>query len=188
LLDLNFRRLGEIVYRPECRACHECRQLRVNVAGFRASRAQRRCRRRNADVAIELRRPLATDEAYEIYQRYLRTRHDGQMSGSAQEFQELLENVTPFTQEVVFRVADRLLGAGLFDVTPVALSAVYFYFDPALARRSPGVFHVLWLLDECRRRGRPWLYLGYEVAGCAAMEYKGGFRPNQRLGRDGCWS
>jgi arginyl-tRNA--protein-N-Asp/Glu arginylyltransferase len=186
-LELNFRRLGDVVYRPTCDGCRECRQLRVDVAGFRPSRSQRRCLRRNADVAILVRRPQATAEGYEVYRRYLRARHDGQMSGSRAEFAELLGNVTPFTEEVVFRWAGRLLGAGVFDATPRALSAVYFYFDPLFARRAPGILHVLWLVEECRRRRRPWLYLGYHVAGCAAMAYKAGFRPHQRLGADGAW-
>ena len=30
-LDLNFRRLGTLVYRPACEGCRECRQLRVDV-------------------------------------------------------------------------------------------------------------------------------------------------------------
>ncbi len=187
-LDLNFRRLGDVVYRPACEGCQECRQLRVDVARFEPSRAQRRCRLRNRDVSIEVRPPQATDEAHEVYRSYLQTRHDGQMTGSREEFREFLGTATPFTEEVVFRVGDRLLGAGLFDVTPLALSAVYFYFDPALARRSPGVFHVLWLVDECRRRLRPWLYLGYHVADGPAMAYKARFRPHQRLGADGGWS
>ena len=51
-----------------------------------------------------------------------------------------------------------------------------------LAARSPGVFNVLWLLEECRRRALPWLYLGYQVAGAPSMEYKSSFRPHETLG------
>jgi leucyl-tRNA---protein transferase len=186
-MDLNFRRLGEVVYRPQCGSCRECRQLRVRALEFRPSRAQGRCSRRNADVTIEAGEPEATREKHLVYQRYLEARHDGQMSGSWQEFAEFLHASSPFTREVVFHVAGRLIGAGIFDVTPLALSAVYFYFDPELARRAPGVLNVLWLLQECQRLGVPWLYLGYHVAGCAAMSYKRGFRPNELLGDDGHW-
>jgi arginine-tRNA-protein transferase len=187
-MELNFRRLGDVVYRPACEGCRECRQLRVRVSDFRPNRTQRRCWRRNADVTVELRPPRPTNEAHQVYRRYLQARHDGQMSGSWLEFLELLQNVTPFTEEVLFRVSAELLGAGVFDATPSALSAVYFYYDPTFARRSPGTYHVLWLVEECRRRGLPWLYLGYRVAGCAAMEYKAAFRPHQILGEDGGWS
>jgi leucyl-tRNA---protein transferase len=186
-LDLNFRRLGDVVYRPQCEGCRECRQLRVRVGEFRPSRAQRRCAGRNRDVTIETQSPQATPEKHAVYQRYLAARHDGQMSGSWQELAEFVHAGCPFTREVVFRLAGRLVGVGVFDVTPRALSAVYFYFDPELARRSPGVLNVLWMLQECRRLDRPWLYLGYSVPGCATMSYKASFRPNETLGDDGRW-
>jgi leucyl-tRNA---protein transferase len=186
-MDLNFRRLGGVVYRPACDGCRECRQLRVDVARFRPTRSQRRCLRRNADVTARGGAPEATPERHEAYQRYLEARHDGQMSGSWDELRELLEEAPPFTREVVFRVGERLLGAGVYDALPGALSAVYFYFDPALSFRSPGTLNVLWLVEECRRLGVPWLYLGYRVAACPGMAYKAGFRPHQVLGEDGQW-
>lgn len=184
-LDLNFRRLGDVVYRPACDGCRECRQLRVDVAAFSPSRAQRRCSRANADLRARTGPPEPTEEKLEVYRRYLTSRHDGQMSGTREEFLSFVHDAAPFTHEVVFREPDgRLVGAGIFDETERALSAVYFYFDPALAARSPGVYNVLWLVEECSRRGRPWLYLGYFVRGAATMEYKGGYRPHQLLSAD----
>lgn len=186
-LDLNFRRLGTVVYRPACDGCRECRQLRVDARRFRPSRTQQRCRRRNADVAAVAGRPEPTDEKHEVYRRYLAARHDGQMSGSRDEFDEFLQEAPAFTREVEFRAEGRLLGSGIYDVLPDALSAVYFYFDPELSARSPGTLNVLWLADECRRLGLPWLYLGYHVAGSGRMAYKAGFRPRSILGDDGQW-
>ncbi|HSD67234.1 MAG TPA: arginyltransferase [Vicinamibacteria bacterium] len=186
-LELNFRRLGSVVYRPACEGCRECRQLRVDVARFRPDRAQRRCLRRNADVVARSARPEATAEKHAVYRRYLKARHDGQMSGSREEFEEFLHEAPPFTREVVFRVGDRLLGAGIHDVGPRAVSAVYFYFDPDLEDRSPGTLNVLWLVDECRRLGVPWLYLGYHVAGSPSMAYKARFSPHQILFDGGRW-
>jgi arginine-tRNA-protein transferase len=107
------------------------------------------------------------------------------MSGSAEEFEDFLLAAPELTREVAFRVAGRLLGAGVFDVALGALSAVYFYFDPELAARSPGTFNVLWLVAEARRRRCEWLYLGYHVAGSRSMAYKAGFHPHERLGDDG---
>jgi arginine-tRNA-protein transferase len=187
LLDLNFRRLGWGVYRPACEGCTECRQLRVDVAAFRPSRAQRRCRRRNADVVAVLGPPAPTDEKHALYRRYLETRHDGEMTGSWEEFAEFLYQAPALAREVVYRAQGRLVGAGIVDVEPEAMSAVYFYFDPDLAARSPGTFNVLWLIDECRRRALPWLYLGYHVPGGRGMAYKAGFRPHEVLGADGVW-
>ena len=180
-LDLNFRRLQDLVYRPQCDGCRECRQLRVDTRRFRPTRSQRRCWKRNADVLAELGRPAPSDEKHALYQRYLDARHDGAMSGSWEEFAEFLHAAPDMTHEVVFRAAGRLVGAGIFDVTKDALSAVYFYFDPELAARSPGTFNVLWLVEEAKRRSCPWLYLGYYVAGSPRMAYKAGFHPHEIL-------
>ena len=75
------------------------------------------------------------------------------------------------------------MAVGIADVEPLAMSAVYCYFDPALEQRSLGVFNVLSLLTLCRQRGQPHLYLGYYVAGSPRMSYKAGFRPCEQLGR-----
>ena len=47
---------------------------------------------------------------------------------------------------------------------------------------------MLFLIEECRRRDVPFLYLGYYVAGSPTMAYKAGYRPNEVLGEDGRWS
>jgi len=184
-LDLNFRRLQGLVYRPQCDGCRECRQLRVDVARFQPTRAQRRCLKRNADVVAEVASPVPTQEKHALYRRYLEERHDGSMDGSWDEFVEFLHAAPPLTQEVVFRAGERLVGVGIYDVGSEALSAVYCYFDPELAWRSPGTLHVLWLIEESRRRSFPWLYLGYYVAGSPRMAYKARFHPHQLLGDDG---
>lgn len=187
LMDLNFRRLGASVYRPQCDGCTECRQLRVSVPRFQPSRAQRRCLARNRDVAVAMGDPEPTAEKQVIYQRYLASRHQGEMTGSWQEFRDFLYAGPPLAREVVYRAGERLVGAGIVDVLPEAMSAVYFYFDPALADRSPGTFNVLCLLAECQRRRLPWLYLGYYVAGSRTMSYKSAYRPHETLGSDGQW-
>jgi arginyl-tRNA--protein-N-Asp/Glu arginylyltransferase len=186
-MDLNFRRLGFFVYRAACRACTECRMLRVLVDEFAPTRAQRRCLARNGDLRISVGRPEATDEKRALYRRYLESRHDGTMSGSADEMASFLYDAPSFTVEVTYRAGDRLVAVGIADLEPRALSAVYCYFDPAEARRSPGVFNVLTLLEECRARALPYLYLGYFVAGSRKMAYKSGFRPHEVLRPDGRW-
>jgi len=187
-LDLNYRRLGDLVYRPACEGCRECRSLRVLVREFRPTRAQRRCRARNADVTVEIGLPLATDEKHALYRRYLESRHAGQMTGSREEFESFLYEAPAMAREFVYRVSGRLLGAGIADLEPQALSAVYFYFDPDEAARSPGVLNVLSLMDECGRAEIPYLYLGYYVAGSPTMAYKAGYRPHEVLDDDGQWT
>jgi leucyl-tRNA---protein transferase len=186
-LDLNYRRLGGLTYRPACAGCRECRSLRVLVDAFEPRRAQRRCRRRNADVTVVIGPPRPTEEKHALYRRYLESRHDGQMTGSLEEFRAFLYDAPPMTRELVYRAGERLLGVGIADFEPRAVSAVYFYFDPDEAARAPGVLNVLHLIDECRHRGVPFLYLGYYVPGSPTMAYKAGYRPHEILGDDGRW-
>lgn len=186
LMDLNFRRLGPVVYRPQCDSCAECRMIRVPVAEFSPSRSQRRCRARNADVSAEVGLPEASEEKHRLYKRYLDGRHDGQMDGSPEELGFLSWSALR-TVEIAYRVESRLIAVGVADLEPVAMSAVYCYFDPDAAARSPGVFNILWMIEECRRRGLPHLYLGYYVRDCRKMSYKAGYRPCEILGPDGHW-
>ena len=186
-MDLNFRRVGSIYYRPACDACQECRALRVLVDEFRPSRAQRRCGRRNADLVLEVAPPVATAEKHDLYRRYLEARHDGQMDGSWEELTESLYDTPPTTLELCYRRQGRLVAVGLADAEPGALSAVYCYFDPDERARSLGTFNVLTLIEECRRREAPHLYLGYWVAGSPRMAYKAAFGPHEVLGHDGHW-
>ena len=181
LMDLNFRRLGQVFYRPQCDGCDACRMIRVPAAGFRASRAQRRCSERNADVVVASGAPSLSEEKQALYRRYLDARHDGQMEGSLTELRGFLYSSPLETLEVTYSLAGRLVAVGVADVEPLALSAVYCYFEPSLGSRSLGVFNVLTLIDECRRRGLPHLYLGYYVRGCAKMDYKARFRPCEIL-------
>lgn len=188
LMDLNFRRLGGLVYRPACDACVACRQIRVPVASFAPSRAQRRCRARNADVAIVTGAPSLTDEKADLYRRYLTRRHDGQMDGSAGELERFLYTECARSIETCYRLDGRLVAVGIADVEPQALSAVYCYFDPDRSERGLGVLNVLCLIDEARRRDVPWVYLGYFVAGSRTMAYKAGYRPCEALTPDGRWA
>ncbi len=188
LMDLNFRRLGAIFYRPECDSCSECRMIRVSVGGFRANRSQRRCLKNNADLSVRVTRPAPSDEKLALYRRYLESRHDGQMQGSAAEMQGFLYESPIGTWECEYRLDDRLVGVGIFDVEPQTLSAVYCYYEPELEQRSLGVFNVLTLLEECRRRKASHLYLGYYVAECAKMNYKANYHPCEILEPGGRYS
>jgi len=72
------------------------------------------------------------------------------------------------------------------DVLGQGLSAVYTFFDPELAPRSLGTYAILWQIEEARRRGLPYVYLGYWIRELSKMAYKARFRPLE-LFRDGQW-
>jgi arginine-tRNA-protein transferase len=187
LMNLNFRRAGLMFYRPQCPACDECRMLRVSVESFRPSRAQRRCARRNADVRVSVSKPSPSTEKHHLFRRYLALRHSGPMTGSPEEYVEFLYVTAVQSLEVEYRLNDRLVGVGLVDHEPEAMSAVYFFFEPNEAPRSLGVFNVLTCVELCRGLGLAHLYLGYYVQGARKMAYKARYRPCDILGADLGW-
>lgn len=187
LMDRGFRRSGEVFYRPTCPACTACRSMRVDVDAFAPSRSQRRVLRRNVDIEIEVGSPAYDAERFELFAWYQKEWHDGAMLGDAEDFARFLVDSPLHTVEMTYRAAGRLLGVGILDVTPAGLSSVYFYFAPAAARRSLGVFSALCEIQLARKWGRRYWYPGFFVAGCRKMEYKRGYQPAELLHPDGVW-
>lgn len=187
LLARGFRRSGRVVYRPRCRHCAACRQLRIPVASFTPSRSMRRVRRRNQDVQVEVGEPVATKEKHALYCRYLDGQHDGTMSRSFESFRDFMYDSPLKTMEIQYRLGNRLVGVSIVDDLFEAWSSVYMYFDPDYANRSLGTFSILWEVQRCREEGRRHYYLGFHVANSKTMAYKARFRPNEVLVADHRW-
>jgi arginine-tRNA-protein transferase len=188
-MDAGFRRSGKLLYQPACRGCRACRSIRVPVTEFRPSKSQRRCRRRNDDLRVSAGEPVATDEKYDLYRRFLAGRFDRCGDDESREsFERFLYDSPVQTLEFEYRDGGgRLLAVGICDVCNDSLSSVYFYFDPAEARRGLGTFGALREIETAARLGIPYYYLGFWVAGCSAMQYKAAFAPNEVLYPDGLW-
>lgn len=186
LMNQRFRRTGIVFYRPDCDGCEACVPIRVPVAEFQPSRSQRRVLARNANVRIAISPPTCDTQRLELLNEYERRVHAKPAAKSEAEYQEHFCGSPLTTIEMTYWLDDRLIGVGLIDETPNTLSSVYFYYDPAEARRSLGVFSALREIEECRRRGRRWWYLGFYVGGCRKMAYKATFGPHELL-VDGRW-
>jgi arginine-tRNA-protein transferase len=192
LMDAAFRRSGTFVYQPVCSGCRECRPIRVPVDRFTPSKSQRRAWRRNADLVVEVTSPpQPSEEKFNLYILYLRGRHDSQREDDFAGFVEFLYRSPVDTIEITYRLADAartLVGVGICDLCAArSLSSVYFFFDPAHARRGLGTFSSLWEIDFARRRNIPYYYLGYWVRDCESMSYKAQLRPSEVLDPDGVW-
>jgi arginyl-tRNA--protein-N-Asp/Glu arginylyltransferase len=187
LMDRGFRRSGRVIYRPICAGCSQCIPYRVPVAGFAPTRSQRRVRRRNQDVRVEVGDGQPTDEKFALFQRYQVEHHDGTMAGDREDFERFCHDAPLATRELCYFVGRRLVGVSILDVVPGAVSSVYMYFDPAYARRSLGTFSILWEIADCRERGLAYYYLGYYVPGSRTMAYKARFRPAEILDQDSAW-
>lgn len=187
-MNANFRRSGGMIYQPICAGCRSCQSLRVPVSTFKPSKSQRRCWRKNADLSVTVQSPAPTPQKYDLYCRYLAEWHERDDATSYSEFCDFLYASPVNTVEFEYRgPTGKLLGVGICDVSPESLSSVYFYFDPSERNRSLGTYAALRELEWAGGHQIHHYYLGYWVAGCAAMEYKASFQPNQILGTDGVW-
>ena len=77
LTHAGFRRSQNVIYRPACENCKECRSLRIRTAEFFPSKNFRRLIKNNADVRRFHREAIATQEQFELLHLYLNSRHEG---------------------------------------------------------------------------------------------------------------
>jgi leucyl-tRNA---protein transferase len=187
-LRQGWRRFGYAVFQPECPSCRRCQSLRLPVHAFRAAASQRRAWNRNDGVVtLRIGEPSASRGKRELWARFHEhgQRAKGWPAVQSTDLKPFIENPFP-TEEWSYYLADRLIAVGYVDALADALSAIYFYYDPAERHRSLGTFNILSLIEAARQRGLPHVYLGYYVEGCRSLEYKARFRPNEVL-RDGRW-
>ncbi|HKS89216.1 MAG TPA: arginyltransferase [Stellaceae bacterium] len=185
-----FRRSHRFAYRPACRACAACVPVRIAVAEFADTRSTRRVRNANRDLAGGLVAPRATLEQFALFLAYQRSRHrDSDMAAmSFGDYRAMIEESAVRTALVELRdPAGALVAVSLVDRLDDGISAVYSFFDPAQGRRSLGTWSILWLVEECRRTGLGYVYLGYWIADSAKMAYKARFTALERL-TEGQWT
>lgn len=188
LTALGFRRSGSHYYRPHCEHCNACTPVRLVAPDFRPDRNQRRTLTKNSDIECRLAPARFSERYYALYANYIEQRHaDGDMyPPSRDQFTSFLVNGATDSWFLEMNLDHKLIGLAAVDLLNDGLSAIYTVFDPACEQRSLGTFAILWQLEEARRRGLPYVYLGYWIRECRKMNYKTRFRPIEAL-RDGHW-
>lgn len=179
LAEHGFRRSGGYHYRPHCGSCQACVSVRIPVAAFTPNRSQKRCAKRNRDLAATPLASIDQAEHYPLYERYIAARHsDGDMyPASVKQFEDFLGNPSPATLYLELRLNGALVGCAVTDRFAGGLSAIYTYFEPQLEDRGIGRYAILAQLQLARRWQCEHLYLGYWIAGSEKMAYKASYRP-----------
>ncbi len=183
LSDHGFRRSQNLIYRPACEGCTACRSVRIMARHFTPSRSQKRIFSRNRDVLAIAGPPRATASQFDLFQRYLASRHTG--GGMTQmsfiDYEYMVEDTPVDTMLVEYRLesvpGNPLVGVALTDQMPDGLSMVYSFFDPALSERGLGNYMILEHVMRAMETGFACVYLGYWVKDSPKMAYKTRFRP-----------
>ncbi len=193
LSQQGFRRSQSILYRPVCQDCAGCLSARIPVNDFLLSKNQRRIVNKNAKLVSETRQAKATEEQFEVFERYVKSRHmDGGMSDmNLYDYAAMIDETNVPTRVVEYRAIvngrpEKLVGMCLTDILDDGLSMVYSFFDPDYSSASIGTFMILDHIRLCQKNQLPYLYLGYWVKNSRNMDYKARFRPLE-LYVNGLW-
>lgn len=192
MLARGWRRFGPDYFRPAC-ACRGCISSRIVTTNFTPTKSQRRARRNAEGLRVTVGAPRVDDDRLALYHAWHGQREDSRDWApsrlAAREYFLQFAFPHPCAREVAFfddEHGGRLVGIGICDETPRALSLVYFFFDPTYASSSLGIANVVIGVEIAAQRGLPYVYLGYRVAGCPSLHYKGAFNPREELdGRPG---
>lgn len=188
LLELGWRRFGPAYFRPSCPTCTACLSVRIVVQEFVPTRSQKRARRGAARLDRTVTAPVVDDEHLRLYERWHQQREtqrgwsENPLDAERYTFDFAFPH--PSVREIAYRDPaqdNRLVGVGLVDVVPDALSAIYFFWDPDNAPPSLGVAHIVGLVEDAASLGMNHVYLGYRVDACPSLAYKARYQPQEIL-------
>jgi len=178
LSQQGFRRSQNILYRPSCNECSACLSARINVRKFEPSKSQKKIIRRNKFLMRSSNSPWATEEQFDLFQRYLQERHakGGMADMDVFEFAAMIEESSIETRVIEYHHENLLQSVCLSDFLSDGLSMVYSFFDPDKSKQSLGTFMILDHIALALELELPYLYLGYWVPGSSKMDYKVNFK------------
>jgi len=185
MLVRGWRRFGMQYFRPECAACAECVSLRIPIATFHPTKSQRRAWRKCGHLRVEVGPPQVSEERLALFRAWHAMREETRgWNPSPMTVEEYAATFCPpnsCAREMAYFDGERLVALGLIDVTPRAVSSIYFFYHPDIADCSPGVASVLFEIEWARQRGCAHVYLGYRVQACPSTAYKGQYGPHELL-------
>lgn len=183
------RRSGPFLYRTQCPHCSACQPIRLDVAKYQPHRSQvRTIRRGNGLLRSVVQDPLVDEERVALFNKHRDLRglsHDDREIDE-DGYANFLVITCCDTREIAYYHGDDLVAVAIADFGENAISAVYTFYDPEFRGVGLGTYSILRQLELCRESQRQYLYLGYYIADCDAMRYKGTYRPHERR-IDGVW-
>ncbi len=177
-LASGYRRNGNVIYNMCCPECKACVPIRIDPGEFKPNRNQKRVRKKNRDITVEISPLACSQENLALLDKFLATRFPGRDTQPLDYYSGFFLNHITNTVEFRYRVGKKLVGVAIVDLSQTWLNVVFFYFDPEEEKRSPGTFNILYLIDFCKLKKIRFIYLGYWIKDVKAMSYKAQFKPH----------
>ena len=194
------RRAGEFVYETDCPSCRACIPIRLDVNAYQPNRSQRRALSRgDRQLEMTIGELAADQQRVDLFNKHRQMRNLGKEGDqidledykwgfvrSCFESFELAFWDTPKNGKDNSRSESKLVMVAICDRGETSMSAVYTYYDPEIVGFSLGTYGIMKQVQYCKQNDLRFLYLGFFIERCRAMNYKSRFRPNQQL-IDGRW-
>jgi arginine-tRNA-protein transferase len=177
-LASGYRRNGNVIYNMNCPECRACVPIRITPIEFKPNRSQKRVWKKNRDVAVETTHLTCSGENLALLDKFLAARYPGRDCSSLEYYNGFFLNHITTTVEFRYMLGSKLIGTAIVDLSPTWLNVVFFYFDPAEEKRSPGTYNILNLIAFCIQKDIQYMYLGYWIKNIKAMNYKSNFKPH----------
>ena len=182
LLAKGDRRVGPLMYRPQCPTCNACESLRIPLKTFEYTRSHKRILRRNKDLHLIITSPPGADrERVALFNEHRLARGLSKKRLGSQGYQAWLSQTWTESLEFAWYLEGKLVMASIVDLGKESSSAVYCYFDPTHHKRSLGSFAILKGIEWGKKKGLVYHYLGLHVAANTHLSYKTRFLPHERL-------
>ena len=189
-----FRRSQNIAYRPACEGCKACISVRVLVDEFKDTKSLRRTANNNRDLIGTEVPPSPTSEQFSLFRRYLDSRHSegGMAEMTSLDYAMMVEDTHVNTMMIEYRKRGpdtavtgkgegELIAVALTDILANGLSMVYSFFNTDPGYKGLGTYMILDHIQRARKKGLPYVYMGYWVDGSRKMDYKTRFQPQEHL-------
>lgn len=161
--------------------------LRIDLERFTLSRGQRRVLKINRDVEIILRPTSIDAEKESLFERH-RRRFEENTPTSLFNFLSPNPAFVPCSNvELCIYLGEKLLGVTFLDLGATATSGVYAIFDPAEAKRSPGILMMLHSIRYSGQQGCHYYYPGYAYREPFTYDYKKRFSGLEYLAWNQGW-
>ncbi|RVU41355.1 arginyltransferase [Rheinheimera riviphila] len=184
LMNYNFRRTGQQLYRPYCSSCQACQAVRIAAEHFVISTSQRKLLHKAKKAQWHYRVIPAGDgmQYIDLYQQYIRGKHAGGVMDPPDPEHLYSMFHCDWLDILVLEQyqQEQLVGVMILDQLPDGLSAVYSFYQPD-SNLALGKLAILAALEYLRAKPLAQLYLGYYILECQKMSYKADFGPQQRL-------